>query len=216
VIGVILSGGLDDGTAGLCAIKQAGGTAIVQDPGDAETPSMPRSALRHVNVDYCLPSHKIGEMLPRLVRETPVKGAAAMPEETRLEVQLAADERHAQDVFKLGDPSQYTCPECHGSLMRVRNATPVRFRCHTGHGFTSATLEDEFREKVENAAWSAVRALQEHAMLLQEMVKQPGFSNEDIAEYLKRAELALQRAQMLRDSLALTRNGDKVSTEPTK
>src|SRR5437588_2829158 len=203
VIGIVLSGGLDDGTAGLCTIKQAGGLAVVQDPGDAEVPSMPRSALRHVAIDYCLPVAEIGEILPQLLRETPAGGTLPMPDETRLEVELAPDERNRQDVFRLGDPSAYTCPECSGSLMRVRDASPVRFRCHTGHAYTSIALEDELREKIENATWSAVRALQEHAMLLQELTKQTAFSDEETAEYGARSELALKRAQLLRDALAL-------------
>lgn len=204
VIGVVLSGGLDDGSAGLYAIKQAGGLAMVQDPSEAEVPSMPRNALQHVAADYCGSAEKIGEMLPILLRQAPVREMPAMSEDTRLEVELAADERTQLDVTQLGPPSPYSCPACSGSLMRIGNAQPVRFRCHTGHAFTAMSLDDEFREKVENTAWSAIRALQEHALLLQEMIRRPGFSHEEIADYGDRAEQALNRAKSLRETLAAT------------
>ena len=202
VIGIILSGGLDDGTSGLCAVKQAGGITIVQDPNDAEAGSMPFNAMRHVAIDYCLTAAKIGEALPKLVREMPVQGLMPMPDETRVEVNIAADERNRADFQVLGDPSAYTCPACNGTLMRVRNATPVRFRCHTGHAFTALTLDDEMREKVENTTWSAIRALQEHAFLLQELIQRPGLSNAELADYNARAEQSLERAQVLRETLA--------------
>lgn len=63
VIGVLLSGYLDDGTAGLAAIKECGGIAIVQDPKDALVPNMPRSALLNVGVDYSLPAAEIAPLL---------------------------------------------------------------------------------------------------------------------------------------------------------
>ena len=138
-----------------------------------------------------------------------------MSDETRMEVELAEDERNSRDVFKLGEPSAYTCPSCAGSLLRVRNATPNRFRCHTGHGYTALALEDELREKVENTAWSAVRSLQEHAMLLQELIKQPVFSDDEIADYRARADVAIARAEMLREALALSEDS-KDSTSPKK
>ena len=203
VIGVVLSGWLDDGTAGLCTIKQAGGLVVIQDPEDAEVPSMPRSALRHVPVDFCLTADKIGEMLPRLVRQATVAEKSSMSGEIRLEVELAADERNRTDLTSLGEPSVYTCPACAGSLLRVREPGPVRFRCHTGHAYTALSLDDELRGKVEDTTWGAIRALQEHAMLLREMNLQQGFSQAELAGYRTRAELALRRADVLRDALAL-------------
>ncbi len=120
-----------------------------------------------------------------------------------MEIELATDERNLADISKLGEPSIYTCPSCHGSLLRVANATPVRFCCHTGHAFTAVSLDDELRDKVEDSAWAAVRALQEHAMLLQELTRQPGLSNEEIADFDARAEQAIDRAKSLRETLAM-------------
>lgn len=203
-IGIVLSGGLDDGTAGLCAIGQAGGLTVVQDPSDAEVPSMPRSALQHVAADYCMSAEKIGEMLPILLREAPTREKSRVSEDDKFEVELAADERNLRDVAKMGHPTLYTCPSCAGSLTRIGDGAPARFRCHTGHAFSAMSLDDEQREKVENASWAAIRALQEHALLLQEMVRQPGFSNDEITDYSDRADQALKRANLLRETLAAT------------
>ena len=200
VIGIILSGGLDDGTAGLCAIKRAGGLSVVQSPEDAEVRSMPVSALQHVGADFFASAGEIGKQLPRLLTD-PIVQAAPVSEETKIEVALAADERNRADVMMLGDPSPYTCPTCRGTLMRIHNATPERYRCHTGHAFTAMSLDEELRESVENAVWNVIRALQEHAMLLNEMVRRPGLGNQQIADYRERADAALKRAQALRDML---------------
>ena len=71
VIGVLLSGRLDDGTAGLQDIKQCGGLTVVQDPADAQHPEMPRSALAHVAIDYCVTGSQLADTLLRLVAAPP-------------------------------------------------------------------------------------------------------------------------------------------------
>ena len=205
VIGIVLSGALDDGTAGLCAIQRLGGLTMVQDPLEAETPSMPETARRHVHTDFVLRMKDMAAKLPALVREnteTPAKGAVAMPDDMKVEVEVAANERPHPGILGLGTPSLFTCPECNGSLLRIRDAVPFRFRCHTGHAFTAAALEDELREKVEMAGWSAVRALQEHAMLLQELMQQPDVSSEQAADFQSKAEDALNRASLVREAIA--------------
>jgi two-component system chemotaxis response regulator CheB len=74
VIGIVLTGILDDGTAGLASIKEAGGIAIVQDPREARFPGMPLNALRHVPVDYTLPLRDIPETLIGLLRRPASRG----------------------------------------------------------------------------------------------------------------------------------------------
>ncbi|HEX8115863.1 MAG TPA: chemotaxis protein CheB, partial [Pyrinomonadaceae bacterium] len=139
VVGVILTGNLDDGTSGLLAIKQLGGTAVVQDPREAFSPSMPLSALEHVEVDYRLP---LREIAPRLVRlatsqADEVEEVREVPEKMEIEVRIAKEDRATEaGVLKLGEPSNYACPDCHGVLLRMKAEGPMRFRCHTGHAFT--------------------------------------------------------------------------------
>jgi two-component system chemotaxis response regulator CheB len=205
VIAIVLTGGLDDGTAGLCAVKQAGGMAIVQNPEEAEISSMPLNALRHVAADHVLTLDRIASLLPRLVREPappPPAGSIDMADEIRIEVAVAADERLPADITKLGRPSVFTCPECHGSLLRMMDGPQVRYRCHTGHAFTALSLEEELRENVEDVTWGAVRALQEHAMLLSGMAEEPGVTREESGTYREQADDARRRAALVRDSLA--------------
>src|SRR5262245_31399196 len=207
--GIVLTGGLDDGTAGLCAVKQAGGTAIVQDPKEAEVPSMPASAMRHVAVDHCLGIDAIAALLPRLAAE-PVETreriaeVRSMSKDVAIEVQVAADERRRESAIRrLGDPSLFTCPECHGSLLQMRNATPSRFRCHTGHAFTAVSLEAELNERIEAAAWNTIRSLEEHAMLLNHMAdNSDNASAREGARLRAKAERALKRAALIREAVA--------------
>jgi two-component system chemotaxis response regulator CheB len=169
VVGVILTGGLDDGTNGLWTVRKLGGTAVVQDPAEALAPSMPLSALRHVDVDHKV---RVAELAPLLVRlaATPadaVEGDFAVPEDVKIEVQIAQEDKASEaGVWKLGDPSKYACPECHGVLLQMKEAAPLRFRCHTGHAYTIESLLSEMDEVIEDSLWSAIRALEERAMLL--------------------------------------------------
>lgn len=168
VIGVVLTGALDDGTAGLWAIKRHGGATIVQDPDEAFVPSMPQSALRYVDVDHCMSIAEIGPLLARLAEE-PV--TITSPTETRamdIESKILLGEGSEQDVRTLGAPSPYACPECHGSLHEIREDELVRYRCHVGHAYSTDTLLSELTKKISEALWSALRAIQESAILLRQ------------------------------------------------
>lgn len=199
--GIILSGGLDDGVAGLAAIQRYGGATIVQDPEDALVPSMPRAALRTIEPDKRLPADRIAEAMlefaesysPRMPRETP------MPEHIDEEVRVAAGaESHPFDALKLGDPTLLTCPDCHGALVRVRDAVPARFRCHTGHAYTVDSLTDAVRDQVEESLWSSIRVLEEYALLLDS-----GAHGQPQQEAKRSAEQARRRSETLR---AMTRS----------
>ena len=201
VIAVILTGGLDDGTAGLWAVKQQGGTAIVQDPDDALYPSMPMSALRHVDVDYCLPLPEIAPLLIRLVaEEVPEVGGFPMSEEMEIEVSIAREDKaKPAGVMKLGNFSPYTCPECHGTLIQVNDENPLRFRCHTGHAFSILSLLTELTESVEDTMWAAVRSIEESVMLMRHLADHLGECEQaDTATILlQKADEAQQRADLI-------------------
>jgi two-component system chemotaxis response regulator CheB len=167
VIGVVLTGGLDDRTAGLWTIKQMGGIAIVQDPADAVAPSMPEHALNHVAVDHCVALAEIGPLLNRLVRESVHERSIRPSAATSAEVSIARGlDAMEAGVEKLGTPSIFACPECHGVLIEVAEGGRTRYRCHTGH---AAVREDE---KVEQALYNAMRALEERQMLLEQLAGQ--------------------------------------------
>lgn len=202
VVGVVLTGGLDDGTAGLRVVKQLGGIAVVQDPDDALYPSMPRSALKHVEVDHCVPLAEIPGLLTRLMREpAEQKGGVEMPEEIRIEVDIAKESNAiAAGVFKLGTPSNYACPECHGVLLQLKEQGLLRFRCHTGHAYSAESLLEEMRERTEASLWNALRGIEETVLLMRSLAEQIGGGRESPSsrELLRRASEVERRGALVR------------------
>jgi two-component system chemotaxis response regulator CheB len=169
VIGVVLTGLLDDGSAGLLAIKRRGGIAIVQDPRDAMYSDMPQNALRTVGratgVDHCVPLAEI----PRLLRQLAHEGAAApVARPTRLTPMDTTE----MDFERLGRPSAYSCPDCHGVLWEIADPEMLRLRCRVGHAYSGTSLLDEQSGSVEDALWAAVRSLSEQAGLARQMAEQ--------------------------------------------
>jgi two-component system chemotaxis response regulator CheB len=137
VIGIVLTGGLDDGTAGLAAVKEAGGIAIVQDPDEAFAPSMPRSARAFVAVDHVLPVREIGALVSKLTRApTAPEPAKVAAHRAPLESDLAEPPLALHEEDRPGKVSVFTCPECHGTLWEADERGIVRFRCrpHLLHG----------------------------------------------------------------------------------
>lgn len=165
VIGVVLTGRLDDGTAGLQAIKRCGGLAVVQDPSTAEAPSMPASALEYVEVDYCLPLKDIGARLAKLI-QMPAPVPLAQPAELLHEHAAAAGKENAMEDLKvIAAPSTLVCPECGGGLWELNDARPPRFQCHTGHAYSLQHLAHGMKDKTEESFWTAMRAVQERAAI---------------------------------------------------
>jgi two-component system chemotaxis response regulator CheB len=204
VIGVVLSGSLDDGTSGLWAIKDRGGLAVAQEPSDALFPGMPTSAIRNVAVDHVLSAHQMGELLDRRARETVTLPAPPAPEPLELEVESAAMmTTDDQDMSRLGELSQFTCPECHGSLWRIIEGKIMRFRCRTGHAYSSETLLDELTESIERSLWASVRGLEENASLLEHLgrhLREQG-ANGIADDYLSRAAEIKARASSVRTAI---------------
>ncbi len=174
VVGVVLTGYLDDGTVGLQAIKKRGGVAIVQDPKEAEYPSMAKSALRYVKVDYCLPLAEIPDQLAHLSKE-PTADSEVYPvtEEIEIESRIAEQQMNTREFLEnvetIGTRTTYTCPECNGSIWQIGVEEPLRFRCHTGHSFTSDIFLAEQTQNLENALWSAVRVMEEKVTFSRQM-----------------------------------------------
>ena len=208
VIGVVLTGWLDDGTAGMWAVKQRGGTAIVQNPEEAFAPAMPLSVIRHVEVDYITPLKEIAPLLVRLTSETTTadeEGAYPVSEEMETEVKIAREDNALDSgIVSWGEPSLYACPECHGVLLQLKEGNGVRFRCHTGHAYSVDTLLAEFSEKTEDSLWSAIRALEENVLLLRHLATHfdgGGEHNGYAEELLKKAQDAQDRASLVRQAV---------------
>jgi two-component system chemotaxis response regulator CheB len=207
VIGVVLSGVLDDGTSGLWSIKRLGGLAIVQSPEDAAHPEMPENAMEHVQIDHVSRAADLGPLLSRLVRETAPAESRVDNDHVRrlgLEVEIAAaDGAFDKGIMDWGQMATFTCPECHGALVRLTEGTWLRFRCHTGHAFTPSTLLAGITESVEQSLWQAMRAVEEQAMLLDQLAKHLRDTGQSAraAQFASRAQQARDRARGIRDSL---------------
>ena len=157
VIGIILTGLLEDGTAGMQTIKQCGGTCIVQDPEEAEYPDLPKSVLRYVDVNYCTSLERIGTILQEMVMN-------GVPEETTVPLHIAKEAEIAErvaiginNVEALGERSPYSCPDCGGGLWEMKEKGLTRFRCYTGHMYTADELQEAKRRELEESFWEALR-----------------------------------------------------------
>jgi two-component system chemotaxis response regulator CheB len=193
VIGVVLTGLLDDGTAGLWAVKERGGVAIVQSPEEAAYPSMPSSALRHVQVDYTLKLHEMGEKLGALTKEAvgEHEGRGMSNRNIEIETSIALEDNALErGVRSLGVPSFYTCPDCHGSMVAIEEGSLRRFRCHTGHAYSTNALSYHSLMQSEKNLWTTLALLEEHEALLREAEQRAReHSSEEVArECAVRAE----------------------------
>jgi two-component system chemotaxis response regulator CheB len=204
VVGVILTGYLDDGTAGLWTVKQLGGTTVVQDPTDALVPFMPLNALTHVDVDYRLPLTEIAPLLVRLATEpAEEQGVYQVPKEVEIEVNIAKEQKAIDaGVLQLGEPSNYACPECHGVLLQLKEGNLFRFRCHTGHAYSIESLLTDITEKMDDAVWNSIRAFEEGELFMRQMAEHlgQGEHNQSAQSFLKRADEAKRRANLMRQA----------------
>jgi two-component system chemotaxis response regulator CheB len=166
VVGVVLSGGRDDGSAGLFAIKARGGVAIVQDPTEAITPNMPQSALEMVDVDYCLPVRQIAPVLVELSRGKANGVAKRRNGGTKMDDQAIAERPRS---VPRGAQIPVSCPECNGPVYEAKQGKLTRFHCIIGHSYSPNGLTEEHTEALERALWTAVRRLKERALLHQQL-----------------------------------------------
>ena len=158
-IAVVLSGGLDDGSAGAAAVRRAGGFVVVQDPDEAATPDMPRHAIRTVQPDAVLPSEQIAAWIAERIRST---AAVAPPAR-------AADANVGEVDLPLPEQSQFVCPDCGGGMRVVDDPHSVRFRCHVGHGWTASALRARQDESLDEALWTALRTIEDQIALDQRL-----------------------------------------------
>lgn len=175
VVGVILTGYLDDGASGIAAVERCGGITVIQDPKDASYPDMPESALRALKAgrgpDHLVPLAEIGALLDRLAH-TERGEAVEPPRDIVIEANIA--ERAMSDIpaeEALGDQVPAGCPECGGPLWEVEEDRVKRFRCHVGHAYTERALVADQDDAVERALWVALRTLEERANMLESMAR---------------------------------------------
>jgi two-component system chemotaxis response regulator CheB len=204
VVGVVLTGSLDDGTAGLLLIKQHGGLAVVQDPLTAAYPDMPRSAIENVAVDYVRRLEEIPELLVHLAHEpvpaSAVESRSGAPDAPVVEVRDVQEDAAAMEQGEdASSPTLWTCPDCGGALWMIREGELVRFRCHMGHAFSPASLRSAQAERVEEALWGAVRALRERATFSRRLARRMRDSRvvHMVERYEEEAVLNDEQAQLV-------------------
>lgn len=200
VIGVVLSGTLDDGTAGLLAIKHHGGVAVVQDPADAAFPSMPASAVRFAEPDHIVPLAKVAPLLAGIVDEWTRERAARAQQRADEHDPAAGASADAQP----GEPSELTCPECGGTLWQQSEGELLRFRCRVGHAYSTESLLAEQRKALEATLWGAVVALEERAALAKQLCRrmEDGGQIHGAGRYGREARDARRRASLVREAIA--------------
>lgn len=204
-IGVVLTGSLDDGTAGLNAVKQRGGLAVVQDPQDALYPSMPLSAIGHVQVDYTVPLSQMGALLERLAREAaPDEHAYPVPADLEKEVKIVGmDMNELNAPNHPGTPSPFSCPECGGVLWELDVGAMLRFRCRTGHAFSSESVLAEQSDALERALWAALKTMEEKVSLSRQLSQRAHERGQEwlAHNFMERVQETEQHAQILRNLL---------------
>ena len=203
VIGVVLTGSLDDGTAGLWEIKERHGLAFVQDPQDAGYASMPQSAIEHVDVDFVGAVQLLAQRIAGEVataRRLPGNGAPRAGQRVEHLVALEGNGMQA-GVMNLGQVSKYTCPECHGVLVQIEEGRMVRFRCHTGHAYSPTSLLVEVNEAIDNGIWDVVRVVEERILLLRQMADMAAAAGKgsEAQRLRSKAELAEEKCRPLRE-----------------
>jgi two-component system chemotaxis response regulator CheB len=206
-VGVVLSGSRDDGTAGLRAIKAAGGVAIAQDPTEAVASSMPLSAVEHVHVDAIRPADEIAAFLVEMASvEAPVLTSGNGARDRAAGEAADAREPGVMRSTAPGTPgnsSGLTCPECSGALWEVRDRELIQYRCRVGHVYSLESMLAEQSRSVEAALWAGVAALEERGQLMRRIGNRAGSADAEAGSkrFVADAELAEEQARLLRDAV---------------
>jgi two-component system chemotaxis response regulator CheB len=205
VIGVILTGALYDGTAGLLAVRAAGGVSVVQDPDDALIAAMPQNAVRVAGADHIVCVADLPALLTRLTHE-PVdwdRGDEPMDPIERMPEVAGQDMARQARNERRGQVSVMTCPECGGSLWQVDDPELVRFRCHVGHTYGGEVLLSEQTEALEAALWTAVRTFKEKSVLATQLAhhERDAGNAASAARFEEQAEQAIRFGELIQQHL---------------
>jgi len=173
VTGVVLSGSLNDGTAGMCTIKRFGGVSMIQLPDEAIFSSMPIEVGKYTEVDYSLPAAELGVLIGELSQNPIEINQQLISENIELikkEIEIAKNKNAlGLGVFESDRYTPFTCPDCNGALVQMTEEGIIRFRCHTGHGFTSDALLAGVTENMERDLWKVMRGMEEGNLVLKHL-----------------------------------------------
>jgi two-component system, chemotaxis family, protein-glutamate methylesterase/glutaminase len=202
-IGVVLTGMLNDGAAGLADLKRCGGLTVVQNPIEAMEREMPLSALSASDIDYQTPIAELGALLKVLATE-PRGPSPPPPDDIRLEVEIALGRPvGSEETNRLGNPVPLSCPDCGGVLSQVRSSPPLRFRCQVGHAYTAEALAAKQEGSVDEALRLALRIVEERAVLTQKMAHEArrGGLRHSAASFERTSAQSREHVETLRSAL---------------
>jgi two-component system chemotaxis response regulator CheB len=233
VISVVLSGVLDDGTAGAVAVRQHGGLVLVQHPEDASYPAMPQSVLAHLDADHVATTAELGQLIGKLCRagadgEPAAPAQAQHPQgrrrrqlqsppegliDTELGMATFADEAY-DNPDRPGTPSGFGCPDCAGALFEITDGGLVRYRCRVGHAWSAESLLGEQSLQLESALWMALRSLEEKAALAGQLADRASDRGSQLSasRFSAQAEDATKAARLIRQMLESTPETSTVGT----
>lgn len=170
-VGVVLTGHLNDGAAGLAAIKQCGGLSAVQNPADAVAPDMPLGALEASDIDYRAPAADLGALISTLL-SADKRPVCRIPRSLELEVDIALGRPCVTEtISEIADVVPLSCPGCGGSLSQLKQP-PLRFRCQVGHAYSANCLMEAHEGAVDEAVRVALRIVESRAVLLEKMARE--------------------------------------------
>jgi two-component system chemotaxis response regulator CheB len=210
VIAIVLSGTLDDGTAGLRLVQELGGTTVVQDPDDAMYDGMPRSAIDHGVADYVVDVADMAALVCELI-DTPIESQPAPPGPP-LEDREPPSLEIAEPEELEGEASGLTCPECGGALWERQEGELIRFRCHVGHAYSAESMQAEQAVALEAALWSALRSLEERADLFRRLARRSAKAKETQARFNRKADEVKRHSDAVRDTIASLGRASAVPT----
>lgn len=197
VIGVLLTGYPDDGTAGMKMINRCGGISILQDPYGAGYPNQQKNSHNAMKADYFLPVSEMGDLIYRLI---PLKLGKQKPVPKEIAIESSIAEQVLSDlatVNELGSQVPFNCPGCGGALWRLDKNSDLRFRCHTGHAYTAVSLLSEQNKKIEETLWTALRMFEERKNLLHEIGKGKTIGSKSALEKAHMSQVHVNRIRLM-------------------
>src|SRR6056297_187914 len=195
-IGLVLTGNLNDGAAGLASIKQRGGLTAVQNPADADAPDMPLGALEASDIDYRAP---LADLITAMAHE-PTGSEPAIRRELELEVDIALGRPClTETIAEIADVAPLSCPDCGGTLSQLKRP-PLRFRCQVGHAYSANALAHQHEGSIDEAVRVALRIVEERAVLAERMAREAKTAARTHAheDYLGKAAELRASAKVLR------------------
>ena len=207
VIAIQMTGLLDDGVAGLDAVRRCGGLVLVQDPDEAEYPEMPQAAIDSGHVDLVATIDTLATRLPELAAE--LAPESEIPSDIEAEARLSFGEpSRPASTERIGEQVPVACPDCGGPLWQVGDGEAAVFRCHVGHALSARAVLEAQTDNVERSLWVAVRSLAERAAMLEKLAENTLKGNPRVAEdYRDRAREAMEHSENARRFLLSLQGG---------